>query len=122
MEKMRNEIKNFEKLEELEETSELTKDYLVQMKERYSKRRDVMKYKVGEISSKYERQQKQLKADDIFKSLQMLEDRLRDKEQTIFSLQEFIKTEGIRTDYESVKTKCFLIMNELNDKFLEMSQ
>jgi len=55
IEQMIAEILVFDDLDELQDNADLTKAYLLQMKERYIKRRDVMKSRVKAISAEYEK-------------------------------------------------------------------
>ncbi len=110
---MRKETHVYADLNRLEESDELTRLYLTQMRERYIQRCDFMRSKVKQISSDYEKNQSILKKSDVWKSLLDLEEKLRRQGQVVFSLQQTVKEKERKTNYEASKRKCLELAHEL---------
>lgn len=113
MDVMRKEHHLYSDLDRLEESDELTRLYLTQMRERYIQRCDFMRSKVKEISSEYEKNQSILNKSATWKSLQDQEEKLRRQGQVVFSLQESVKDKERKTNYESSKSRCLALANKL---------
>ena len=110
-ERLELEINHYSDLEKLHEIAEITKVYLIQMKERYIQRRDFMKSTVKDVSTEYKQSKKSLDDSETWKSLLELEEKLRRQGQVTFTLQEFVKTKERQTNYETVKSTCLQIIN-----------
>lgn len=113
IDKMRKECNLYSDLNRLEESDELTRLYLSQMRERYVKRSDFLKTKVKEVSTDYERNKKMLKKSTTWNSLLELEDKLRRQAQVVFSLEEQVKAVERKTNYESSKDRCLVLTDEI---------
>lgn len=111
---MRNETTKYSDLKSLQESSEITKLYLAQMKERYRRRGDFIKSKVRMLSTTYEKNKLSLDKNETWKSLLNLEEKMRRQGQVIFSLQEGIKRKEQQTNYDKMKKECLDIMITLS--------
>ena len=119
MEKMEEEIDHYECLDDLEDRSEMTKDYLVKMIERYTKRRDFMKKKVTEISFNLETNKDTMELSSTWTSLTSLEETLRRHAGNVFEIQEYLNTKGRQAEYESFRRECYTLMHNLNETLLD---
>ena len=113
MDVMRKENHLYSDLDRLEETDELSRLYLTQMRERYIQRCDFIRSKVNEISSEYEKNQNILNKSATWKSLQDQEEKLRRQGQVVFALQESVNDKQRKTNYESSKSRCLAFANKL---------
>ena len=76
MNQMKDSIERYSNLNQLQDTADSTKDYLLQMKQRYSERRNFMKQKVKELCSEFERNEKELKSSECWRSLTACEEKI----------------------------------------------
>jgi hypothetical protein len=113
MKRMLSESDHYSDLNRLQELAEITKAYLIQMKERYISRRDFMNSKVREVSENNEEKKNALENSDTWKSLLELEEKLRRQGQVVFTLQKFVQAKEQQTNYETMKSACLKTMNEL---------
>lgn len=121
IEQMKAEMHDYEDLEVVQEKADDTKDYLLQMKERYETRIAHMKKEVKQVSSQYEVYTEKLKRSDTWVSLLDLEEKLRRQGQTVFLLSDTVRAEGRETDFQSVKYKCICAVTGLNDAITNTS-
>ena len=113
IETMKKESHLYADLNKLEESDELTRLYLTQMRERYIQRSEFMRSKVKRISSDYERNQSTLKKSNVWQSFLDLEEKLCRQGQVVFSLQQTVKEKERKTNYESSKKRCLEMTNKL---------
>ena len=116
IEQMQLEYNKYSNLKHLQEESELTKIFLIQMKERYIQRRDFMKSKVKDVSTAYENNKALLDNSATWKSLLESEEKIRRQGQVIFSMQENVKLKERQTNYEALKKDCIEMMNIIDIK------
>ena len=116
IEQMQLEYNKYSNLKHLQEESELTKIFLIQMKERYIQRRDFMKSKVKDVSTAYENNKALLDNSATWKSLLESEEKIRRQGQVIFSMQENVKLKERQTNYEALKKDCIEMMNMVDIK------
>lgn len=116
IEQMQLEYNKYSNLKHLQEESELTKIFLIQMKERYIQRRDFMKSKVKDVSTAYENNKALLDNSATWKSLLESEEKIRRQGQVIFSMQENVKLKERQTNYEALKKDCIEMMNIVDIK------
>ena len=116
IEQMQLEYNKYSNLKHLQEESELTKIFLIQMKERYIQRRDFMKSKVKDVSTAYENNKALLDNSATWKSLLESEEKIRRQGQVIFSMQENVKLKERQTNYEAIKKDCIEMMNIVDIK------
>lgn len=116
IEQMQLEYNKYSNLKHLQEESELTKIFLIQMKERYIQRRDFMKSKVKDVSTAYEKNKALLDNSATWKSLLESEEKIRRQGQVIFSMQENVKLKERQTNYEALKKDCIEMMNIVDIK------
>ena len=111
---IKNKIERYSNLNHLQDTADSTKDYLLQMKDRYSKRRNFMKEKVKELCSEFERNETELRDNDCWKSLTACEEKISRQGDIVFSLQESVNDKVRRTNYKRTKESCLDILLNLN--------
>ena len=121
MEEMKAEIHTHEDLTQVQEKADETKDYLLQMKDRYTERKAFMKAEVKKVSSQYGVYTEKLKRSDTWRSLLDMEEKLRRQGQAVFLLSDSVRTEGRETDFQSVKHRCTCIVTELNKALMSKS-
>ena len=116
MHQMKDDIERYSNLNQLQDTADSTKDYLLQMKERYTKRMSFMKEKVKELCSELEKNEKELKQSDCWKSLIDCEEKISRQGEGVFSLQESVNDKVRRTDYNGTKETCLKIVLALSER------
>ena len=107
-------MEKYEDLDGLEDNAEEKKEYLMQMNERYSQRGKFMASEAKKLSVQYEKDRSFLKQNEIWQSLQRVEEKLCRQGQVVHSLKDFVKTKKVHTDYESIKVDCINIAHEVN--------
>lgn len=112
----------FQNNDELQARAEATKDYLLQMKERYTKRRDFIAGRVKVASQSHEELNERLKKSEIWNSLQLIEGKARQQGQNLFTLREFVNAKGAEVGYDNIKKKCLQMANSLNKANIERTQ
>lgn len=113
IENMNGESIHYSNTNQLQDAADITKEYLIQMKERYIQRRDFMSFKVKDVSTEYRKNKQELDNSETWQSLQQLEEKIRRQGQLVFSLHKFVKAKEKQTNYEGNKNACLRIMNEL---------
>ncbi|CAM9166558.1 unnamed protein product [Chrysoparadoxa australica] len=111
---MKEGLAQFEDIEGLREEAARTKEYLSDLKQQYTIRRDGMKVQVQQCTAAYEAKKKQA-ASETAKSMESLEQKLRTYETNIFSLREYIETKGREIDYKSLRQDCANMVTSLNE-------
>ena len=119
--KIDNDVNIYEDLDLLEERAESTREYLIEMKEKFTERAAFMEAEAKKLSSHYDKNRKLLESNKTWNSLKDFEDKLSRQSQGVYILKDFVRRKGRQTDYESIKINCMAIANELND-FLLTSQ
>ncbi|KAJ0401291.1 hypothetical protein P43SY_001822 [Pythium insidiosum] len=114
MDTMTSDMTEFAKIDELKETHQQTKQYLLRMKQQYIRRRDAMKQQVNALSLQLENLKQETANHDTAKNLDALEQKLRHHEQNIFHLREFIDSKSREINYEHVKQDCMRMLQDIN--------
>jgi len=112
---MKEDMPRYEQFEDLEDRADEIKEYLIQMKERYTQREGFMKPEAKKLSTQYEENTILLKRSETWQSLERFEDKLCRQGQVVHSLKEFVSKKGRQTDYDNVKNECIGIAEELNE-------
>jgi len=118
---MNSEMIQFEKIDELREQAENTRQRLSFLKKFYSKRRDELRLQVGLHSSECDKKLKKIQDSEVGKTLQGLEQKLRHYEQSIFHLNDFIKVKELETQFQSEKEECGKFIDELNSLHIQFA-
>lgn len=114
MSRMLADIEEFKDIDGLRRRFEQTQQTLQEQRRGYIKRRDAMRQQVQAISTEHEHIKRTLNNDDTAKDLEDMEKNLRQKERTIFDLNEFVESKTRETDYESIKGGCLKMLDNLN--------
>lgn len=122
MVRMEEEMKIFENIESIRQEFDGTKNYLMDMKSNYIKRRDSMRSQIQSISIENDSIKKQLNNNEIARELDDTEKRLKHYERSIFELKEFVDTKSRETDYEHVKSICLKLSDSLNSFNIKAAQ
>lgn len=112
--KMKQMMEQYEDLKTVELESEAIKTYLIQMKEKFIEHKGAFSSHIKQISDEYNRNNEYLNNSTIWKSMEKYEDMIARQSQVNFELKQELDLKRRLTDYESVKHKCFNLMNELN--------
>jgi hypothetical protein len=104
MRRKREEMIQFDKIDELKEAAEATTALLERTKRGYLRRRDAIKQQVHALTVKLDQKKTQLAESDTHKMLLSMEKRLRHHTQTTFKMQEYIEKMTRETDFKT--TKC----------------
>lgn len=125
MDTMEKEMVRFDDIQGLQKRAEDTKNYLNSLTQIYTDKIEEARDMVAGSSAQLDRQKRALErvsgGSDTLRNLEQLEQTLRHHGQNIFSMQEYIATKGKQTDFESVKKKCFNMVERLNMKAVESS-
>lgn len=122
MGKMWSEMEEFQDLDRMRREFNTTKQFLVDLKSSYLKRRDTMRQQIQSVSVEFESLKKQLNANEIARELDDTEKRLKHYERSIFELREFVETKTRETDYEGVKANCLHVLDALNAAYIKDCQ
>jgi len=122
MDSMRKEVIEFEDIEGLKTKAQNTKNYLVDMMEKYKSRKENIKQQVSQIAAQYDKIKADLNQNETAKTLESLEKKIAAQANSIFSLNEYIETKGRETDFESLKEDCLRITESLNGITIKMEQ
>jgi intraflagellar transport protein 74 len=114
LEIMNRDIQKYEDLDTLQEKADSTREYLIEMKDRFTARRSYLDNEAEKLSLKYERRKLELEQNETWQSLQKLEDKLCRHGEIIHSLKEFVSRKRRQT-HEIVKNECINITEELNN-------
>ena len=118
MDQMRDNMKRYSNVNQLKDTADSTKDYLLQMKMRYTKRMNFMKEKIKDLCLEFERNEKKLKQSECWKSLTDCEEKISRQGNVVFSLQESVNDKAARTDYKGTKERCLNIVLTLSERYV----
>lgn len=113
---MRAEMRKFADLDGLRATAALVKKEVEAKSVTYAKRRDMMRAQLQALSLEYDRKRAQLAKDPQAAALDALETKLKNQEQTVFALKEFVATKGRESDYEALKAEDMRLCAEINVK------
>ena len=116
---MKDEVKSFEDIEGLRGRATFTKDELEKLREKYTARRAVIKQQVAGLSAQVDSNKKALSMNETQKNLLSLEMKLRQHEQNIFTMKEYVATKGRETDFESLKVDVLGMVESLNKNAIE---
>ncbi|CEG47726.1 uncharacterized protein PHALS_04870 [Plasmopara halstedii] len=114
METMTTDMKEFGKLDALQEVHAQTKQHLLRLKKQYIGRRDAMRQQITALSAQVENVKHEIAQQETAKNLDALEQKLRHHEQNIFHLKEYIDSKSREVDYEHTKQECLRTLQELN--------
>merc|ERR1711991_772776 len=114
MNRMLADIEEFKDIDGLRRRFEATQSLLQEQRRSYIKRRDAMRQQVQAVSAEHENIKRSLNNNDTSKDLEDMEKNLRQKERTIFDLDEFVESKSRETDYESIKGGCLKMLDNLN--------
>ena len=116
--KMEQDIQKYDDLANLEERADSTREYLIEMKERLYQRGAFMETEAKQLSLRYEKNKDLLERSETWQSLKEFEDKLCRQGQVVHTLKEFVSRKGRQTNYETIKSDCVSIVEELNDLLL----
>lgn len=122
MNKMTQEIREFENIEAVQKEFDRTQNILQEQKKSYIKRRDSIRQLNQALTSDHEALKKQLAANDTDRALEEFEKRLKLNESTIFKLKESIDHKVRETDYELLKATCLKMSENLNAQLTKKQQ
>lgn len=113
IEKMQAESEKYSDLNQAQESAEMTKIYLVEMKRRYVQRRNFMKSKVKSVAAATEQNKLALQKNTVWKSLKGLEEKVRRQGQIVYSLKVALETKERKSNYNIMKKDCLDLLNDL---------
>ena len=114
MSRMLADIEEFKDIDGLRRRFEQTQQTLQEQRRSYIKRRDAMRQQVQAVSTEHEHIKRTLNNNDTAKDLEDMEKNLRQKERTLYDLNEFVESKTRETDYESIKGGCLKVLDSLN--------
>lgn len=114
MDKMKQKIDQYEDLQTIELESERIKTSMLQMKERFIEHEEAFLSHIKNISDEYNKNKEYIDNSTTWKSMEKYEDMIARQCQVNFELQEELNLKRRLTDYESTKTECFKLINELS--------
>lgn len=107
---------HFEKIEEMKEAAEATRDLLLRTKRGYLRRRDAIKQQVQAQAVKLDQKKTFLAENETHKMLLSKEKQLRHYTQTTFQMQEYIEKMTRETDFKTTKATCINLVDEIMAK------
>nr|CCA21505.1 Intraflagellar Transport Protein 72/74 putative [Albugo laibachii Nc14] len=114
MDTMTSDMNAFERLEDMKDTHQHTKQYLQHSKQQYLRRRDGIKPQVHLLLRELEALREESSNNDTAKAMSALEQKLRHQEQTIFHLREYLESKSREVDYEATRQQCLSLVQEVN--------
>lgn len=119
MENMSTEMVAFDDLDDLRRRAAETKKFLNQQFDTYGKRMKAARDQVAGVRRKYESTKKQLEEHETHKKMIAQEKKLKSYAQNIFSLQEYIETQGRESDFIAIKDSCMALTSRVNEMVKE---
>lgn len=114
MEKMRIEMPKFGDIDGLKVAAETAQNDLRAKLKEYARRRDLMRQQMAILGSDYDRRKQILGKDPQASQIEAIETKLKNYEQTVFTLKEFIAGKAREVDYEALHRQVMVAMTELN--------
>lgn len=116
MRKKREEMVHFDKIDELKDAAEATRDLLLRTKRGYLRRRDAIKQQVQAQAVKLDHKKNKLAESETHKTMLSMEKKLRHLTQTTFTMQEYIEKMTRETDFKTTKATCINLVDEIMAK------
>lgn len=114
MREQQQDIKRYEDLDALRQSIEARKKSLIGRKAALLKSRDTSKQHIHLLSNEYETKKKSLNDNEVHASLLQLEIPLRNKWQTAFALEEYVRLKEKETQYTHLKADVLRMAEECN--------
>lgn len=111
---MNEEIVKFAALDTLKHEAEEIKRQLEVDRVSFGKRREALNRVVMERSAKYEAKKEQLQGNDVYATLEKLEQKMRTMEQGVVSMTDYISAKEAETDYSPMLKGITEMYDELN--------
>jgi len=111
---MREEMARFADVAGLRAAAERARAELQGKAQRYRAEREALRPQVAAAAADFERRKAALSKEPQAQVLEALEAKLRNYEQTVFALRDFIGTKGRETDFEPVRDEAMRLLTELN--------
>jgi intraflagellar transport protein 74 len=111
---MREEMAKFADVAGLRAAADHARAVLHDKAQRYRAEREALRPQVAAAAADYERRRAALAKEPQAQVLEALEAKLRNYEQSVFSLREFISTKGRETDFEPIRDEAMRLLQELN--------
>lgn len=111
---MERDIEKYDNLTTLEERSDSTKQYLIEMKQRLDRRSTFLDGEARKISSQFKQNKDLLERCETWQSLKKMEGKLCRNGQIVYTLKEFVSRNGRQTNYDISKRDSLHIVNQLN--------
>lgn len=112
---MNKDILVYDDLQSLQDSADLSHDYLSQMKERYQRRFDFINARVIQMETELQKYENELNGSEIWSNLRCLQNNLKQSGEALYCLQQSILLKNLETNYLNVKNNCFMIVEALND-------
>ncbi|KAL3800784.1 hypothetical protein HJC23_001621 [Cyclotella cryptica] len=119
---MNNEMERFKSPEELKDSADATRDYLIETSEKCKQRIQVMDDLLIEVASKCEQKRKTVESNPNCKHLQLLKSKMKDHGQLIFDLREELQQMKATHDYSSIRDECLLLSGKMTDALFGAKQ
>eukprot|EP01083_Nonionella_stella_P086640 240847_1 len=119
MEKMTSQMGSFDGVDQLKTNAEDKKQFLMKEQQRIQQQRNALKHQVQAISNELGEKKKQLETNNIWKSMDTLEQKLRTYLQTEFALQEYIDSKKRSSDYGSIASDVKSLTSQINEKLIK---
>ena len=113
---MTREMEKYNNMSELQDSADTTKEYLVEVNEKYKQGIQLLDGLIKKPSTKC---QQTVESSSEWEELQDLKLNLRDQGQDLFELQEKHKA---KTNYDRSKTECLQLMENINQCIISRSQ
>lgn len=111
---MKEELSMFADIDAMRAKAEAAKRELDAKVKKYNSRRDGVRQQVAPLAAEVERKRNALSRHPQATALDNLEGKLKQYEQVVFGLKEFIATKGREADYESARNEVMKAASELN--------
>eukprot|EP00698_Gefionella_okellyi_P014780 TRINITY_DN4108_c0_g1_i1.p2 TRINITY_DN4108_c0_g1~~TRINITY_DN4108_c0_g1_i1.p2 ORF type:complete len:622 (-),score=149.34 TRINITY_DN4108_c0_g1_i1:2087-3952(-) len=122
IQKMTNELPILVDLNSLREKCEAERKRLLVEKQKLIRHKDSLKQQVAVLSSKNERLKQSLQDSALGVELDSLEQKMRQYEQAVFILQEFIETKTRESNFKPTRDECLGIVAEVNNVLVRLAK
>lgn len=117
---MKAELEVFEDLDALRKQSEATTEDLTARKREYSGKLEGINPVVAEAAQEFRRLEKALETHPKAKELASAEKRVKQLEQQIFGMKDFIASKAVACDYSTVKAEVLGLASEVNEQICKV--
>eukprot|EP00743_Colponemidia_sp_Colp-15_P001360 GILK01001490.1.p1 GENE.GILK01001490.1~~GILK01001490.1.p1 ORF type:complete len:646 (+),score=138.74 GILK01001490.1:56-1993(+) len=120
---MEHDLKHtFNNVDSVREKAETTKRQLVQQKQALMARRDVLKQQISFFSMKFEGRKQQLSENETHTILESMEQKIKQYEQNIFHLKQFIDSKSREGNFQPVVQECGKLTSQINKLIIKHIQ